>query len=104
MALKTKPFDAAKHFTSAAAQARLLSDALATGHTGYIANALGTVARARGMSQLAKETGLSRASLYASFSESGNPSLDTILRVTRALGLSLQATEQHRAPELAGSF
>jgi probable addiction module antidote protein len=56
------------------------------------------------MSQLAKETGLSRASLYASFSESGNPSLDTILRVTRALGLSLQATEQHRAPELVNSF
>lgn len=45
---KTKPFDAAKHFTSAAAQARLLSDALATGLTGYIANALGTVARGEG--------------------------------------------------------
>jgi len=92
MALKTKPFDAAKHFTSKEAQTRLLNDALTSSDAGYIAHALGTIARARGMSQLADETGVSRAALYASFSENGNPSLDTILKVTRALGLELQAS------------
>lgn len=101
MTLKTRPFDAAKHFTTTAAQARLLSDALATADTGYIANALGTVARARGISRLVAETGLSRAALYASFSESGNPSLETVLKVTRALGIALQATERSELPEAA---
>lgn len=95
MALETKPFDAARHFTTDGAQARLLNDALASGDVGYIANALGTIARARGMAEVAQETGLSRTALYASFSESGNPSLDSILRVTKALGLSLHATAGH---------
>jgi probable addiction module antidote protein len=92
MTLKTKPFDAAKHFAAKDAQTRLLNDALASGDAGYIAHALGTIAKARGMSQLADETGVSRAALYASFSENGNPSLDTVLKVTRALGLELQAS------------
>jgi probable addiction module antidote protein len=92
MALTTKPFDAAKHFRTDDAQARLLNDALASGDAGYIANALGIIARARGMAEIAQETGLSRTALYASFSENGNPSLETILRVTRALGLALRAT------------
>lgn len=92
MTLKTKPFDAAKHFVTKDAQTRLLNDALASGDAGYIAHALGTIARARGMSQLAEETGVSRAALYASFSENGNPSLDTVLKVTQALGLELQAS------------
>jgi len=92
MTLKTKPFDAAKHLTTQDAQMRLLNDALASVDAGDIAHALGTIARARGMSHLAEESGVSRAELYASFSESGNPSLDTILKVTRALGLELQAT------------
>jgi probable addiction module antidote protein len=92
MTLKTKPFDAARHFTTGDAQARLLNDALASGDAGHIAHAIGTIARARGMSELAHEAGLSRTALYASFSENGNPSLDTILRVTKARGLSLHAT------------
>lgn len=92
MTLKTKLFDTAKHFAAEEAQTRLVNDALASGDTGYIAHALGTIARARGMSQLAEETGVSRAALYASFSENGNPSLDTILKVTRAFGLQLQAS------------
>ena len=70
----------------------MFNDALATGDVGYIAHALGTIARARGMTQLAEETGVSRAALYASLSEDGNPSLDTMLKVTRALGLELQAS------------
>ena len=58
----------------------------------FIAKALGIIARARGMSQLAKDTGLGRESLYKALSGESNPSFDTILKVTRALGLKLTAT------------
>jgi probable addiction module antidote protein len=57
-----------------------------------IAHALGVIARARSMSQLAKDTGLSRESLYKALSSEGNPSFATILKVTQALGLQLHAT------------
>ena len=60
----------------------------------FIAKALGTIARARGMSQLAKDTGLGRESLYKALSGEGNPSFATILKVTRALGLKLHAGTQ----------
>lgn len=55
----------------------------------YIAVALGNVARARGMVQLAKETGLTREGLYKALSADGNPSLGTVLKVLKALGLKL---------------
>jgi probable addiction module antidote protein len=55
----------------------------------YIAAALGDVARARGMSKLAKQTGLTREGLYHSLSKDGNPSLSTVLKVLKALGLKL---------------
>jgi probable addiction module antidote protein len=93
MALNIKPFDAAKYFPTKEAQARLFNDALATGDAGYIANALGVIARARGMSQLAEETGLNRQTLYKALSPSGNPSLDTLMKVTAALGLELRSRE-----------
>lgn len=56
-----------------------------------IAHALGVIARARWMSQLAKDTGLSRESLYKALSAEGNPEFSTILKVTRALGIRLHA-------------
>ncbi len=56
-----------------------------------IARALGDIARARGMSQVARATGLSRESLYKALSENGNPSLATVLKVAKALGLRLHA-------------
>ena len=56
-----------------------------------IARALGDIARARGMSQLARDTGLSRESLYKALSENGNPSFATVLKVAKALGLRLHA-------------
>jgi probable addiction module antidote protein len=71
-----------------------MTEALASGDTGYIAHALGVVARARGMAQIAAETGLSREQLYRSFSENGNPTLKTTLAVMKALGIELTA----RAP------
>ena len=58
----------------------------------YIAAALGDVARARGMTTLAKRTGLTRMGLYKALSKDGNPSLDTVLKVLQALGLRLTAT------------
>lgn len=57
----------------------------------FIAAALGDIARARGMTQLAKDTGLTREGLYKALSKNSNPSLGTILKVTRALGLKLRA-------------
>jgi len=59
----------------------------------FIAKALGNIARARGMSQLAKDTGLGRESLYKALSGEGNPSFATILKVTRALGLRLHVSQ-----------
>lgn len=97
MGTKTRPFDAARYFETPAAQARLLDDAPTSGDTGYIANALGVIARARGMSELARETGLARAALYSALSEDGNPTLDTILKVTRSLGIELHASEAKQA-------
>ncbi len=93
MATRTKAFDAAKYLSTPEDHAELLSDALASGHSGYIAAALGTIARAYGMSRLAEETGLNRATLYAALKEGGNPTLDTVMRVANAVGISLQARE-----------
>ncbi|MFK0088328.1 addiction module antidote protein [Pseudomonas sp. NPDC090755] len=58
----------------------------------FIAKALGTIARARGMTQVARDTGLSRESLYRALSGEGNPEFGTILKVIRALGLKLHAS------------
>lgn len=61
------------------------------GDATFIAKALGTIARAKGMSQIAKDTGLSRASLYKALSGERSPNLDTILKVMNSLGLTLKA-------------
>lgn len=68
-----------------------MSEALSTNDAGYIAHALGVVARAKGMTRVAKATGLSREQLYRSFSEEGNPTLKTTLALLSALGLDLVA-------------
>jgi probable addiction module antidote protein len=91
MTIKTKAFDASKYIKSPQAEATLWADAVASGHAGVIASALGTIAKARGMTQLAAQTGLSRQALYSGLSDDGNPTLDTVLKVTKALGLGLTA-------------
>ena len=91
MALKTIPFDAAKHFESAKAQAELITDALETGNAGYIAAAIRTVARARGMAKVAREAGVTRAALYKALSAPGDPQLTMLLGVLRAMGFRLSA-------------
>lgn len=64
----------------------------------FIAKALGIAARAKGMSELARETGLDRASLYKALSEHGNPTFDTVVRVARALGLKIKVEPASSAP------
>ncbi|MCK0538879.1 addiction module antidote protein [Alcanivorax quisquiliarum] len=88
---KFHTFDAAYYLDSPEELAEFISDALETGDVAYIAHALGVVARAKGMAQMAKETGLSREQLYRSFSETGNPTLKTLLAVTRSLGIDMTA-------------
>ena len=88
---KTEPFDAARYLTSPESQAELLNDALASGDAGYVANALGVLARARGMSEVAREAGVTREALYKALSENGDPRLTTLLGVARALGVTLTA-------------
>jgi probable addiction module antidote protein len=90
--MKTSKFDAAKYFTEEDDQIDLLEDALATGEAGYIAAAVGTIARAKGMSEVAEESGLNRQSLYAALKQEGNPTLDTLLKVLRAVGIELHAS------------
>lgn len=89
--IQTKTFDAAKYLTSPEAQAELLNDALASGEAAYIANALGVIARARGMTEVAREAGITREALYKSLSDEGDPRLTTLMGVTRALGFKLVA-------------
>ena len=91
MAEKLLPYDTAEYLDNDEAIAVFMADAFETGDTSYIAHALGVVARARGMSQIAEETGLSREQLYRSFSEQGNPTLKTTLAVMRSLGLDMTA-------------
>ncbi len=92
MTLKTKAFDASKYINTPEDVAELLGDAFASGHTGYIAAALGIAAKSHSMSKIAAETGLNRQALYAALTDGGNPSLDTVLKVTRALGVEMKAT------------
>lgn len=82
-------FDAADYLKSDADAVAYLEAAMeeAGDDAAFIAEALGTIARARGMVQLAKETGLTREGLYKALSASGNPSLDTVLKVMKALGM-----------------
>jgi probable addiction module antidote protein len=89
MTLETLPFDAAKYLASPRSQAELIADAFASGDAAAIAAALGVVARARGMAEVARKAGGAKPSLYKALSENGDPQLTTPLGVMRALGLKL---------------
>jgi probable addiction module antidote protein len=91
MVEKLTVFDPAEGLTSGKAIATFMAEAFATEDAGYIAHALGVVARAKGMAQIANQTGLSREQLYRSFSETGNPTLKTTIAVMKALGVALTA-------------
>ena len=89
MSLKTTRFDSADYLDSDEAILAYFEEALDTDDPAFIMQALGTIARARGMSQIAKDTGLSRESLYKALSADGNPEFSTVIRVMKALGLRL---------------
>ena len=91
MAEKLTTYDPAEDLSSDEAISIFMAEAFQTGDAGYIAHALGVVARAKGMAQIAGQTGLSREQLYRSFSENGNPTLKTTLAVMQALGIELTA-------------
>jgi len=91
--IKLRKWDSAEHLKSDEEIALYLDACLeeAGDDPAFIAKALGNIARARGMSQLARETGLGRESLYKALSGEGNPSFATILKVIHALGVKLHA-------------
>lgn len=90
---RTTPYDVAEHLRTPEEMAAYLDAWLeeAPDDTAGIAKALGNIARARGMTQVARDAGLSRESLYRALSAEGNPSFATVLKVARALGMKLHA-------------
>lgn len=101
-AMADTSFDPADYLKSDDAVAEYLTAALETGDAAYIADAIGVVARARGMTCIARETGLSRESLYRALSAEGNPEFATVLRVIQAFGLKLEATPAPRNASTSG--
>jgi probable addiction module antidote protein len=89
---QTRPWDIVEHLETEEDMAAYLEAALEEGDPALIAAALGDIARAKGMTQIARDTGLGRESLYKALSPEGNPELATVLRVVRALGLRLHAS------------
>ena len=89
---KTRIWDPAEHLTTDEDMAAYLEAALQEGDAALIAAALGDIARAKGMSQIARDAGLGRESLYKALSADGNPEFATIMKVVSALGLQLHAS------------
>lgn len=87
----TLPWDPAEHLQSNEDMAAYLEAALEEGDPILVSAALGDIARAKGMTQVAREAGLGRESLYKALSPAGNPEFATILKVVAALGLQLHA-------------
>src|SRR5262245_31219257 len=94
---KTTHYDVAEHLRTPEEMAAYLEACLAeaNGDAAFIAKALGDIARAKGMTQVARDAGLSRESLYKSLSGDRSPDFETILKVIRALGLALHADVAH---------
>jgi probable addiction module antidote protein len=89
MALKTKPFDIVEHLNSPEDIRLFLQEVVNTGDESDFIHALNTAAKAMGMTEVAKKAGVTRASLYKSLAENGNPQFKTISKVTKALGCKL---------------
>ena len=88
---KTRPYDAAEHLETEDDIIAYLEAALEDGDPAVIVHAIGNIARARGMSQIARDAGLGRESLYKALSPEGNPEFATVLKVVKALGIRLHA-------------
>ena len=88
--VKTRPYDAANYLKTERQMTRYLQLALDDSSPALVADALGAIARAKGMAGVAQKAGLGRESLYKALSATGNPELGTVLKVIRALGLELR--------------
>ncbi|MBL8546499.1 MAG: putative addiction module antidote protein [Hyphomonadaceae bacterium] len=95
--VKTFTHDAANYVENAEDAVLLLETALEDGDPRVVAEAIGAIARSRGMAEIAEATGLSRESLYRALSANGNPTLSTTLEVLRALNLRLTVTPRDHA-------
>jgi probable addiction module antidote protein len=89
--MRATRFDAADYLSTREAQLEYITAAYETGDPEFIRDAYNLVARARGMSKIAADTGLSRESLYKALGENGNPEFGTMMRINRALGITLSA-------------
>ena len=90
-------FDVAEYMDTPESQAFFLTDALATGSRDYVLSTLNALARARGMTEMAKKVGMGRQSLYAALGPTGNPTLENLLAIISALGLALTARVEQGA-------
>ena len=99
MEIKTRPYDVAETLGTPDEMAAYLEACIeeANGDASFIAKALGDIARAQGMAEIARQTGLSRESLYKALSGERSPSFDTVLKVVSALGLKLSACVRDQA-------
>lgn len=86
MSIKTKPFDVAEYLETDQDIFEFLAEVLDTGTTSDFIHALNTAARAKGMTEVARQAGVTRASLYKSLSADGNPRFETISKIVEALG------------------
>ena len=87
----TTRFNAADYLDTEERQVAYIAAALESGDADFVRDALGLVARARGMGGIARKAGLNRESLYKALGETGNPEFGTVMRIVRALGLTLSA-------------
>ena len=94
MGIKIKPFDVAEHLETDNDIWEFLAEVLATGTTSDFIHALNTAARAKGMTEVAKQAGVTRASLYKSLSADSNPRFETISKIVEALGGHLSVVSQ----------
>lgn len=95
--IKTRPWDSVEHLQSEDDIAEYFDACLQEGgdDPAFIAHALGVIARARGMAQVARDAGMTREGLYKALSSDGNPNFGTILKVVKALGLQLHGSKAH---------
>jgi probable addiction module antidote protein len=94
--IKTSPWDVVEHLKSDKDIAAYLEAVLEDGDPALVSAALGDIARAKGMTEIAREAGLGRESLYKALSPEGNPEFATVMKVVRALGLKLHVEATHR--------
>ena len=102
-AVETRTWDVAEHLETEADMAAYLDAALEDGDPALIVAALGDIARAKGMSQIARDAGLGRESLYKALGAGAHPRYETVSAVLRALGVKLTIVTEHRRPRPAST-